>query len=462
MLAVLPFWAALSKIKPFLPQKTVLSRFCRNRAILAKLHSFQQRFKDLSNFWGSHCLKDLLQKKKPVWPRHTVLSRFCQNNAVLAILQFWAALFKIKPFLPWKTVLSRFCQNEAIFAKLHSFERCFPDLSNFGQNHCLKELLRKKKPFWPKHTVLSRFCQNNAILAILPFWAALSEIQPFLPEDMVLSRSKSSNLPHILFKMGKQCAFHENCTKPSFQVMSSTFWPNRIFERQSSQNRHTGLKFSPKRENSALFIKIVQTLFSGHAQYDLAKSHFWASKLSKSSHWPQILSKKRKQCALHENCTKRSFQVMRNTFWPNRIFEGQTSQNRHHGVKFSPKRENSALFMKIVQTLFSGHAKHDLAKPYFWASKLSKSSHWPQILSKKRKQCAFHENCIKRFFQVMRCAFWPNRIFEGQTSQNRHHGLKFSPKRENSALYMKIVQTLFSGHAKHVLAKSQFWASKLS
>ena len=40
--------------------------------------------------------------------------------------------------------------------------------------------------------------------------------------------------------------------------MRSTFWPNRIFERQSSQNRHTGLKFSPKRENSALSMKIVQ------------------------------------------------------------------------------------------------------------------------------------------------------------------------------------------------------------
>ena len=40
--------------------------------------------------------------------------------------------------------------------------------------------------------------------------------------------------------------------------MRRTFWPNYIFERESSQNRHTGLKFSPKRENRALSIKIVQ------------------------------------------------------------------------------------------------------------------------------------------------------------------------------------------------------------
>ena len=40
--------------------------------------------------------------------------------------------------------------------------------------------------------------------------------------------------------------------------MRSTFWPNRICERQSFQNRHTGLKLSTKRENSALSMKIVQ------------------------------------------------------------------------------------------------------------------------------------------------------------------------------------------------------------
>ena len=300
--------------------------------------------------------------------------------------------------------------------------------------------------------------------------------------------------------------------------------------------------------------KLYKTLFSGHAQHVLAKSHFWASKLSKSSHWPQILSKTGKQCAFHENCTKRSFQVMRSTFWPNRIFERQSCQNRHTGLEFSPKRENSALFMKIVQnacfrscaarfgqnaflsvkvvkivtlawkarqngkrvrfswklykTLVSGHAQHVLAKSHFWASKLSKSSHWPGILFKTGKQCAFHENCTKRSFQVMRSTFWPNRIFERQSCQNRHTGLKFSPKRGNSALFMKIVQnalfrwcaarfgqiaflsvkvvkivtlawnslqngetvrfpwklykTLVSGHAQHVLAKSHFKGSKLS
>ena len=43
--------------------------------------------------------------------------------------------------------------------------------------------------------------------------------------------------------------------------MRSTFWPNRIFERQSFLNRHTGQKLSLKRENSALSMKIVQNAY---------------------------------------------------------------------------------------------------------------------------------------------------------------------------------------------------------
>ena len=89
--------------------------------------------------------------------------------------------------------------------------------------------------------------------------------------------------------------------------MRSTFWPNLIFERQSFKNRHLGLKFSSKRENSALSMKIIQ---------------------------------------------KRCFQVMRSTFCPNRIFERQSFQNRETGLKFSSKRKNSARSKKIVQNAF--------------------------------------------------------------------------------------------------------------
>ena len=177
--------------------------------------------------------------------------------------------------------------------------------------------------------------------------------------------------------------------------MRSTFWPNRIFQHQSSQNRHTGLKFS---------------------------------------------SKTGKQFAFHENCTKRSFQVMRSTFWPNRIFEHQSFQNRHTGLKFFSKRQNSALSMKIVQNDCFRSAQHVFAESHFWASKFLKSSNWPEIVLETGKQCAFHENCTKRSFQVMRSTFRPNRIFEHQSSQNRETRLKVSTKWKNSALSLKIVQ----------------------
>ena len=128
--------------------------------------------------------------------------------------------------------------------------------------------------------------------------------------------------------------------------MRSTF---RAFLRQSSQNRETGLKFSFKQENSALSMKIVQNALFRSAEHVLAKSQFWASKFLNWSDWPQILFKTEKKCAFNENCTKRSFQLTRSTFWPNHIFERESSQNPHTGLKFSPKRENSALSIKIVQ-----------------------------------------------------------------------------------------------------------------
>ena len=394
-----------------------------------------------------------------------------------------------------------------------------------------------RSTFWPnricerlssviRHTglKLSPKRENSALSikiiqnALFRSWAASFGQIAFLSVKVL----KIGNLPQILFKTGKRSAFHENCTKRSFQVMRSTFWPNRIFESQTSKNRYTCLKFSPKRQTSAHSMKIVQnalfrswaarfgqiafltgkvltivtlawnllqngktarfpwklykTLFSDHAQHVLGKSNFWKSNFEKSLHLSQILARTAKQCAFHENCTKRSFQVMGSTFWPNRIFERQSSHNGHTRLKFASKRENGALPWKLYKTLFSDHAQHVLAKSHFWASKFLRSSHWPQILFKTGKQCAFYENCTnktlflghaqyvlakshlwaskfsnsshwpeivaktgkqcafyenytKRSFQVMGGKFWPNRIFERQSSKNRDTGFKFYSKR---------------------------------
>ena len=166
--------------------------------------------------------------------------------------------------------------------------------------------------------------------------------------------------------------------------MRRTFWPNRIFQRQSSQNRKTGLKFSSRRENSALSMKIVQN-------------------------------------ALFRSCAARFGQIAFLTVKVLKIAKlGWNSLQDGKTVRFP---------WKLYKTLFSGHAQHVLAKAHFWASKFSKSQNWPPILLKTVKQCAFHENCTKRSFLVMRSTFWPNRTFERQSSQNRETGLKFSSKR---------------------------------
>ena len=286
--------------------------------------------------------------------------------------------------------------------------------------------------------------------------------------------------------------------------MRSTFWPIRSLERQSCQNRYTCLKFSSKRKNSALSMKIVQNALFRSCAARFGQIAFLSIKVlkivtlasnsfqnGKTARFPWKLYKTSR--SKREN----SFQVMRSTFWPTRILERQSCQNSYTCLKFSSKRENSALSMKIVRnalfsssaarfgqiaflsikvlkivtlawnslkngktvrfawklykTLFSGHAprvlakshfgasklskyvtlvlnslqngktvrfpwklyetpfsahpQHVLAKSHFWASKFLKSSHWPEILLKTGKQFALHENCTKRSFQVMRRTF---------------------------------------------------------
>ena len=222
--------------------------------------------------------------------------------------------------------------------------------------------------------------------------------------------------------------------------MRSTFWPNRICERQSSQNRHAGLKFSPKREHSALFMKILQNALSGSCAAGFGQIAFLWVNLLKIITLSQILAKTGKQCTFHENSTKRSFQVTRSTFWPNRIFERQSCQNRHTGLKFSPKRENRAVFMKILQNAIVRSCAARFGQIAFVSVKVLKIVTLASNSLQNGKTVRFSWKLYKTLFQVMRSTFWPNRIFERQSSKNRYTCLKFSPKRENSALSIDIVQ----------------------
>ena len=59
-------------------------------------------------------------------------------------------------------------------------------------------------------------------------------------------------------KLFKTMCFYHNGLTLAKATQNCVFWPKWLLERQSSQNRHAGLKFSSKRENSALSMKIVQ------------------------------------------------------------------------------------------------------------------------------------------------------------------------------------------------------------
>ena len=229
---------------------------------------------------------------------------------------------------------------------------------------------------------------------------------------------KSSHWPEILFKSGKQCVFLWNCPKRSFQVMRSTFLPNRILERQSSQNRHAGLKYSPKRENSAPSMKIVQNaLFRSCAALfgQIAFFRFkvltlaWNSRQNgKTAHFPWKLYKN----AVFRSCAARFGQI---AFLSVKVLKIVTRawNSLENDFFILEQSWTVRLPWKVYTTLFSGHA-------HFF---------------KTEKQCAFQENCTKPAFQVMRSTFWPNRIFERQISQIRETGLKFSSKRKKSALF---------------------------
>ena len=198
---------------------------------------------------------------------------------------------------------------------------------------------------------------------------------------------------------------------------------------------------------------------------------------------------------------------MRSTFWPNRILEPQSFQNREIRLKFFSKRENSALFMKIVQNALFRSCAARFGQIAFWSLKVFKivtlASNclqngktvrfpWKMVQNALFRSCAARfgqfpflsvkvlkivkeaSNCLQngktvRFLKIVQnalfrsCAarFGQNRICERQSSQNRHSGLKFSLKRENCALSMKIVQNALFRSCGARFGQIAFWSVKV-
>ena len=284
--------------------------------------------------------------------------------------------------------------------------------------------------------------QNGKIVTLLQFFSKRENSALFMKiVQNALFRSCAARFVRIAFlgvkllkvvtlvsnflQNGKTVRFHWKLYKTFFLghaqhvLAKSHFWASK-FSRSSVTLAWNSLQ---KGKTVRFLWKLYKTLFLGRAQHVLAKSHFWASKFSKSSHWSEFLFKtensalfmKIVESALFRSCAARFAQI---AFLRVKLLKIVTlvSNSLQNGktVRFP---------WKLYKTFFSGHAQHVLAKSHLWASKLSKSLHWPQILSKKGKQCAVHEIYTKRSFQVMRSTFWANRIFERQSCQNRHTGL---------------------------------------
>ena len=172
-----------------------------------------------------------------------------------------------------------------------------------------------------------------------------------------------------------------------FRPRGGRFGEN-AFSTSRRQNRSTGLKFTPIRENSRLSIKIVQNVLFTPNGIRFGENAF----------------------------SKRAFHAMRRTFWPKCICQRFRSKNRSTGLKFTPIRENSRLSMKIVQNVLF--------------------SQWGEGFG----QIAFFQR--PNFFNV--------------SAKNRSTGLNFTPIRENSRLSIKIVQNVLFTYVGDVSVKTHF------
>ena len=201
----------------------------------------------------------------------------------------------------------------------------------------------------------------------------------------------------------------------AFEVMRRRFCPNRIFQGQTSHVRLVSNSLQNGKK-SALSMKIGQNALL--SKKECAETYFWG--------WNKIVTLVSN--SLQKGKTVRfSWKLYKTPFF--RSCAACFGQFAFLSVKVlkivilarnCPQNGKTVRFpWQLYKTLLSGHAQHVLAKSHFWALKFLKSSNWPQIVLKTGKQCAFHENCKKPFFRLMRSTFCPNRIFQGQTSQNR-------------------------------------------
>ena len=280
--------------------------------------------------------------------------------------------------------------------------------------------------------------------------------------------------------------------------MRSTFWPNRIFERQRFQNRQAGLKCSWKQENSALSMKIVQnavfrscaarfgqiaflsvnvlkmvklasnslqnaktvsfslklykTLFSGHAE------HVWLNR-NVERQFLKIVKLAWNSCENGKTVPCPSFRLRAARFGLIAFWSVNVLKIVKLASNSLQNRKTVRFLWKLYKTLFSGHAEHVLAKSHFWAS-ISQNRETGMKISSKRENCALFMNNVKDAL-FRSCAARLGQIAVLTVKVLKKVTLAWNSFKDRKKVHfsLKLYKTLFSGHAEHVLAKSQCWAS---
>ena len=227
------------------------------------------------------------------------------------------------------------------------------------------------------------------------------------------------------------------------------------FSTFQSQNRSTGQKFTPIRETSRLFIKIVQNVLFGQEDV-LAKSHFSTFQIQKLLRGPKLTP-------IREN-TRLSMKIVQNVLF--RQCGGRFGQIAFFNVldqKIALPDWNSREYVKTVgfswklyKTCFLGNAEDVLAKLHFSTFQIQKLLRGPKLtpirensrLCMKIVQNVLFRPCAGRFDQIAFLNVLDPKIALPDWNSRQYV--------KTVGFVWKLYKTCFWGHAEDVLTKSHF------
>ena len=272
--------------------------FMESALFLLLWREFQARvtiFKTLSlqnAIWPKRAAHDLKSAFWKVLFWKVLFSRFEENlRPVSRFYELWRFKMRFGQNLLRMTWKERFVQFswkancvsvlKRIWGQFHDFEKFDASKCDFAETCCA----------WPEKSVLYNFHGKRTVF---PFWrefeTSFTNLRTFTLKNAIWPKRALQDLKSsVLYN------FHE---KPTVFPLKRIWYQLDDFENFYSQKCDLPKTCSAGPEKSFLYNfhgnrntvrfpwKLYKTLFSGHAQQVLAKSHFEASKFIKSWNWP--------------------------------------------------------------------------------------------------------------------------------------------------------------------------------